>query len=74
MRIEKLRMISLPTKLVKLQPARLFGELLGGGAPPRAIVIIYFVDFSDKMYAELSDSDVNMILKLNKFATKKYAE
>lgn len=66
MRIQKLRTISLLTKLVKLQLARLFWELLGRGTPPRAIVIIYFVDFSDKMYAKLSDSDVNMILKLNK--------
>lgn len=27
---------------------------------PRTIVVIYFVDFSDKMYAELSDSDTNI--------------
>lgn len=57
--VQKLRTIPLPTKLVKLQRARLFSEL-GGEASPRAIVVIHFVDFSDKMYAKLSDSDANI--------------
>lgn len=30
------------------------------GASPGTIVVIYFVDFSDKMYVELSDSDTDI--------------
>lgn len=50
----------MPTELVKLQPARLFRETAGEREPPPYAIVIYFVDFSDKMYAELSDSDANI--------------
>lgn len=71
--VQKLRTIPLPTKLVKLQPARLFWKWGMDGGTPLLLLFISSIFLTRCMLSCQTQIQISVTLKLNKFATKRNA-